>query len=110
MTGVTAAPEGADGLIQCPQMPGPDMPGVPPEIGQRGRFVEQEFRQSTVSLAQIAGGTGSHYVAAGPITAARLRLYVIDRQHHRRELHPAVDAAPLVPLEHSLSFHDGRVS
>jgi hypothetical protein len=84
--------------------------GELPEVGQRRWLIDEEVSQTAMSLPQIAGRTGRHYVAAGAIAATELRLHMINRQCRRRELRTAVDAPPLVPLEHSLSFHDGRVS
>ena len=91
-------------------MPRPDVEGELSKVRLRGRFIQQEVGETAMSLAQIAGGTGGHYVAARVVTAAHLRLHVIHPQRGRGELLAAVHAAPLVPLEDFLSFHDGRVS
>lgn len=97
-------------LVECAQVARPDVSREVPEVLQRLRFVEQEFHQTPVSLAQIAGGTGRHYVAAGAVAAARQGLDVVHRQRGGRELLTAVGAAPRIPLEDLLASHDGRVS
>ena len=83
------------------------MSRVPLEIRQGFRLVEQEFRQAPVPLAQIAGGTGRHYVAAGAVPATQLRLHVIHGQLSCGKLYAAVHAAPLVPDKDFLAVHDG---
>ncbi len=104
---IAAALLGRQCFVQRAEVPWPDVPGVQPERGQGVRLVGQEFRQSPVSLAQIARGAGGHYVAAGPVTAAHLCLHVVDRQCGGRELHSAVHAPPLVSGKDLFALHDG---
>ena len=110
MRGGTAAAERRQGLVEGAQVPRPDVSRALQKICQRGGLVEQELRQPAVAFPQIAGGAGSHYVAAGAVAATQLRLHMIDRQCGWRVLLTAVHAPPFVPLEHCLAFHDGRVS
>ncbi len=104
---VAATLLGCQCFVQRAKVPWPDVHGVQPEPGQGVRLVGQEFRQSPVSLAQIAGGAGGHYVAARPVTAAHLWLHVVDRQCRGRELHSAVHAPPLVSGKDLFALHDG---
>ena len=97
-------------FVQRTEMAWPDVLREASEVGKRIRFLEQEVRQPPVSLAQIAGGTGGHYVAAGVVPAARLRLDVIDGECLRLELFAAVHAAPVVSGEDFLALHDVRDS
>ena len=97
-------------LVQRADVARPDVMRELPEVCERSGFIQQELDEPAVSLAKIAGGTGGHYVAARVVTAAHLRLHVIHGQRGRRELLSAVHAAPFVPLENFLAFHDGRVS
>ncbi len=83
------------------------MPGIAPERGQGIGLVGEKFRQSPVSLAQIAGGAGGHYVAARPVAAAHLWLDVVDGQCLGRELLSAVHAPPLVSGKDCFALHDG---
>ncbi len=83
------------------------MPGVAPERGQGIGLVGEKFCQAPVSLAQIAGGAGGHYVAARPIAATHLWLDVVDGQCRGRELLSAVYAAPLVSGKDLFALHDG---
>jgi hypothetical protein len=98
---------GAHRVIQCAQMARPDVRGKATEVRQRLRLVEQEFREATMSLAQIAGGAGGHYVAARTVAAAHLGLHMVNRQCSDLELEAAVHTAPVIPDEEIFAFHDG---
>ena len=106
----SATSAGPQRLVQRADVAWPDVTRELPEVCERSGFVQQELGKPAVSLAKIAGGTGGHYVAARVVTAAHLRLHVIHGQRRRRELLSAVYAAPFVPFENFLAFHDGRVS
>jgi hypothetical protein len=94
-------------VVQRAQVTRPDVRGESTEVGQRVRFIEQKFREPAMSLAQIAGGAGGHYVAARAVAAAHLRLYMVNRQCSDLELEAAVHTAPVVPDEEIFAFHDG---
>jgi hypothetical protein len=101
---------GTHRVLQGPQMARPDVRRESTEVRQRLRLVEQEFREATMSLAQIAGGAGGHYVAARAVAAAHLGLHMINRQCSGLELQAAVHTAPVIPDEEIFAFHDGRIS
>jgi hypothetical protein len=98
---------GPECVVQRTKMPRPDVKGVPPERGQGIGLVGEKFCQSPVTLAQIAGGAGGHYVAARPVAAAHLWLDVVDSECRWRELLSAVHAAPLISGKDLFALHDG---
>lgn len=98
---------GSECLVQRTKVPRPDVQGMAPEHRQGLRLVGQEFGQPPVSLAQIAGGAGGHYVAARPVAPAQLCLDVVDGQCRGRELLSAVHAPPLVSGKDLFALHDG---
>jgi hypothetical protein len=98
---------GGQRLIKCAQMPRPDVARMCVKVLQGVRLIKQERRQAPVTLAKIAGGTGRHYVAAGVIAAAHLRLHMIHRQRLDRILLAAVDAPVVVAGKDFGALHDG---
>jgi hypothetical protein len=89
------------------EMSRPHVDGQALEVGQRCGLVEQELGQTSMSLPQIAGGTGGHYVAAGLVAAAHLRLHMIKRELGADVLHAAVHTAPVIAEKAFVARHDG---
>jgi hypothetical protein len=80
-------------------MPWPYVPCEPEKVPSGVFGLGQELRERTGRLGTVAGGAGSHYVAAGVVAAANPRLNVVDAEMLCIEYVSTVDAAIAVPRE-----------